>query len=468
MSYLQLLYRKFALVLGRLEINRSVFFGVATQGWSAFSSPVTMLVIAHWMSGVEQGFYYTFAGILALQVLVELGLVTVIVQIASHEWAHMYIDADGVIIGSPRAISRLASLLTFSIRWYAIAGLIVTVGLSLGGYYFLIARPYTGLSWQAPWFLLCLFAGSGLVLSPAIAIIEGCNQISSVYGYRFIQGVLNSISLIFGIAMGLGLYALPLAAFARLALCFVFILWKHKAFLTQLFVSPQNNRINWRSEVWPFQWRIGVSWISGYFIFALFTPVMFFYHGAKVAGQMGMTLSLVAAIEALSLTWISARVPQFGMLIAKRDFLALDRLFWRLFRIVATITGICSFGLAGIAVTLHTINVSLSERLLSPLCIILLIVQKYVSVLIGALAMYLRAHKAEPLMISSLITGILVGISTWVLGKLFGPTGAVSGYLSVTILWALPTSYLTFKHCRKIWHSDEGLIPSPIGPNVGR
>jgi hypothetical protein len=38
------------------------------------------------LTAVEQGFYYTFGSVLALQVFVKLGLVTVIVQMASHEW----------------------------------------------------------------------------------------------------------------------------------------------------------------------------------------------------------------------------------------------------------------------------------------------------------------------------------------------------------------------------------------------
>ncbi len=45
--------------------------------------------------------------------------------------------------------------------------------------------------------------------------------------------------------------------------------------------------ISWRREVWPFQWKIAVSWLCDYFIFQLFTPVLFAFRGPVEAGQDG-------------------------------------------------------------------------------------------------------------------------------------------------------------------------------------
>ena len=38
------------------------------------------------------------------------------------------------------------------------------------------------------------------------------------------------------------------------------------------------------------QWKIAISWTSGYLAFQLFTPLLFRYQNATVAGQMGMTI----------------------------------------------------------------------------------------------------------------------------------------------------------------------------------
>ena len=68
------------------------------------------------------------------------------------------------------------------------------------------------------------------------------------------------------------------------------------------------------------QWRIAISWLAGYFVFQLFTPVLFHYHGAVVAGQMGMTLNVSNALLTTSLTLIAAKTPEFGKLIAGRNW----------------------------------------------------------------------------------------------------------------------------------------------------
>ena len=50
-------------------------------------------------------------------------------------------------------------------------------------------------------------------------------------------------------------------------------------------VSGATEKISWRKEVFPMQWKIALSFMSGYFVFQLFTPVLFHYQGAEVASQ---------------------------------------------------------------------------------------------------------------------------------------------------------------------------------------
>jgi O-antigen/teichoic acid export membrane protein len=449
-------------ILRGFEVNRAVFFSILAQVWSALAGLVTMLIIAHWLSAVEQGFYYTFSSVLALQIFVELGLVTVIVQVASHEWAFLKKDSDGQISGNPQALSRLASLLRFALRWYAVSGLLVIIGLSVAGYIFFSAKSHPGIVWQRPWLALCGIAGFALMMSPLFSVIEGCNQVASIYSFRFVQGVLNSLALIACILLGMGLYALAAAALVRLTCGMVFIAWKHRPFVQQLLTCSIGERIQWRTELWPFQWRIGVSWISGYFIFSIFTPVMFYYRGPRVAGQMGMTLALVAAIESLAYAWINTRMPQFGMLVARQQFTELDRFFRRLLWIALAMAGAAGTGVWGLILCLHYGWPSLSERVLPLLAVTLFLVQRILNVAISAMAFYLRAHKREPLVIVSLVGAGLVGFCTWMFGAKWGPTGAASGFLLVTTLWSFPACLCIYRRCRVSWHQAAGAQPDPV------
>lgn len=450
-------------LLKRFEVNRAVLFSIMSQAWSVLAGPLTILVIAHWLSSDEQGFYYTFNSVLGLQIFVELGLATVLVQVASHEWVLLHRTAEGGIGGDPDALSRLASLLRFALKWYVAAGGLVMVGLSIGGYLFFTAKPHPEIVWQIPWFCLCVIAGINLMMSPLFSVIEGSNQVASIYAFRFILGVANSLGLILGIMLGWGLYALPLAALTRLACNLAFLSWKHRRFVLQLLRCRVGRQISWQTEVWPFQWRLSLSWLSGYFIFQLFNPVMFYYHGAKVAGQMGMTMSLMTTLGTLSYAWLAVRAPQFGMLIAKKDYDELDRLFHRLMWITMAIVLAGAAGILGLVGVLHWGQFELGKRMLPLLPVCLLLGQQVLNCAVNAMAVYLRAHKKEPLMIPSLVAALLTGLSTWLLGAIYGPTGAAAGYFIIGLVWVLPSCWYVFQRSRAQWHQS-GAVLSPETP----
>src|SRR6266850_5266887 len=96
--------------LKRFEIDRAVFFGLLSRIWGLAAGGVTAILIATYFSPELQGYFYTFTTILALQVFAELGLGTVAVQFASHEWSKLSLDKSGHIVGDKDALSRLISI----------------------------------------------------------------------------------------------------------------------------------------------------------------------------------------------------------------------------------------------------------------------------------------------------------------------------------------------------------------------
>lgn len=447
------LHLRFRSILKRLEVNRAVAFNILSQVWNAVAVPATMLVIAHWMSAAEQGFYYTFTSVLALQVFVELGLGAVVVQTASHEWAFLDRDASGEISGDPKSLSRLASLLRFSFNWYAVCGVVVAIGLGAGGYMFFAANREVGILWQAPWLLLCGAAGLNLLLIPVLSILDGCNQVNQTYTFRFVQATLNSLAIIIAIILGSGLFSPFIGAVVRLIAGVMFVIIWYRKFIYQLIKTKVVEAIDWRGEVWPFQSRIAISWLCGYFIFWLFTPVMFHFWGAVVAGQIGMTVQMTNAVPSLAYSWVQTRMPKFGVLIARGEYPSLDGLFKKLMVISVGISIVVSVIVLGLMVWLNQSGLKLADRLLGPLPVAILLIAGVINTVVFVLAGYLRAHKKEPLLWSAVIAAACVGVSVTYFGARFGPIGAVISYLVVTAAWCLPSSIYIFRNCRKIWHS---------------
>src|ERR1700721_120552 len=94
-----------------LGLDRAVGFTVLARFWSSAAGVVTVALIARFLSPAQQGYYYTFGSLVALQIVFELGFSVVILQTASHEAAHLSFLPGALISGNPPAHSRLASVL---------------------------------------------------------------------------------------------------------------------------------------------------------------------------------------------------------------------------------------------------------------------------------------------------------------------------------------------------------------------
>lgn len=434
-----------------------------TQVWRAVLGPVGLVIIGRYLSPAEQGFYYTFGSILALQMFVELGLSTVIIQFASHEWAFLNRKADCSITGDDRALSRLASLTRFSLKWYCVCGLLVIFGIGTTGLLFFSWDQGLDTSWMVPWILLCVLAGLTLMLTPVLALIEGCNQVESVYSYRFFEASISTIVGWVALLAGWKLYALGVSAFVRLSCILIFLFWKHGVFVRQLLKHKSESCISWRSEIWPFQRRMVITWFSGYFVFSLFNPVMFHYFGPVVAGQMGMTLVLASAVLWVSLPFVSARNPQFGMLIAKRRYDELDALFKRLLTATMIFSTAAASGIFFIIYMVKTWGIFLSDRFLSLTTVAVFLASFVLQAFVSSLAVYMRAHKVEPMMIPSLVCAIMVGFSTWYLGRRYGPLGAAWGYLAIGVFFSVPSClYVYHKLIASRTRDAKKYFPAPI------
>jgi hypothetical protein len=199
------------------------------------------------------------------------------------------------------------------------------------------------------------------------------------------------------------------------------------------------------------QWKIAVSWVSGYFIFQLFNPVLFRYHGPVVAGQMGMTLSVSNALLAGCSVWMNARSPEFGKLVSKREWQQLDRIFhhvlWQSVGVVVTgaIAGWC-------IIAYLQKYYQLGQRFVPASCAALLFGAVVVQIVINGFAVYLRAHKQEPFIFMSIIIAVIQGSATWFFGMSYSIIGVTESFLIVNGLVAMPLAYLIWSHSKKVWH----------------
>lgn len=437
----------------RINMDKAVIYGLLSKVWVFIAGPVSVIFVATKFSPALQGYYYTFSTILALQVFVELGLGTVTQQFASHEWAKLELDKDGKIIGDKEALSRLGSIARISVKWFLIASSIAVIGLLVGGYFFFSTSSDYSISWLVPWIALCIFTGLNILLVPFWSLLEGCNQVRALYGFRLLLGVVMNVSVWIAIFTGTGLWAASIGSFFGILLAVGFIRLRYFRFFSQLLLTvPVGPQLNWKMDMFPMQWRIAVSWISGYFSFSLFTPILFKYQGPEIAGKFGMTWNIIGTLAGIANAWLAPQVPKFAMLVAQRNYSELDKLFWKLLKVIFFITLLLSLIAWSFIYVLPFLNLSiatqLSTRLLSPWPVAILLGAQILMVTSTPFSYYMRAHKEEPLMLLSVVAGILIAASTFFFGKNYSVVEVTLGYLAVNII-IIPMIVIVWSQFRK-------------------
>src|SRR6202051_984773 len=179
-------------VLGR---DRAGGFTVLARFWGSAAGLVTLLLIARFLSPGEQGYYYTFGSLVAMQMIFELGFSYVILQLASHERAGLSISADYEIAGDAIAHARLASVLQKSVRWYSVAAVLMAATLLPVGFHFFSTHQHAGptVFWRLPWCFAALMAALNFQIDPFLSFLEGCGYVPEVARLRFIQSVSGSL-----------------------------------------------------------------------------------------------------------------------------------------------------------------------------------------------------------------------------------------------------------------------------------
>ncbi len=458
-------------LLSRLKhaigLDRAIAFIVLGRGWGAVAGVVTVLLIAHFLTPAQQGYYYTFSSLVALQVVFELGFSFVILQLAAHECAHLQIQGDGSIVGDRVAHSRLASVLQKAVRWYTVGAILMAAALLPVGYHFFLVHSQSGVpvSWQPPWIAVVLATTLTFQMDPLFAFIEGCGRIHQVARMRFTQAIVGSLMAWTALSLHHGLFApaMIISGYAIVGGCFLF--YQRQLLLPLLRHNTSSHTVGWRREIWPFQWRIAISWLCGYFMFQLFNPVLFAYRGAAEAGRMGMSLTITSALSTVAIAWMNTKASPFGALIARKEFETLDRLFFR------TLWQSALLLIAGAVVLLLGLGFvtmrfpHLAARVLPLPVFGLLLATLFCNHFVFSEAIYLRAHKREPFLPVSIAVGVLTACSTVFLGKLWGATGVTLGYFCITIIIGLGFGTYIFITKRRQWH-HRGAVLSSEGVSI--
>lgn len=448
----------FGKIREELMTDRAVLYSVMERGWAISANLVTILLVFRFLTPDEQGYFTTFRNFIAFRFVAEFGLTYAAMQIASHEMVGVEIK-DGYLQGDPVHIKRLASLVRLMIQWYAVASsLYLIVMLFVGIKFFRDGSSASQVDWMVPWVITVVTTSLVIFLSPLMAILEGMGLVADVVFYRLLGGFFGSWVVWVLLFMHQRLFAVSIILLPEVIANIAYVFFVRRKLYQKLMPTYDRNcAINWRRDIFPFQWRISVSYIAGYIQAQVLGPIVFHYRGPAEAGQVGISLNAMSAISAIASAWVQSKAPTMGKLIAKRKFKELDELYFPAVDRVMVASALVIAVLVAMVVALNQFHIPDANRLLPPIPFTFIMLAALANSILACQGMYMRAHKQDPYYVMYIVMAVALTVVELLIASHFGSNVLAFAYFVALAIFLVPSTIILQKK-RKAWHEDPSQI----------
>ena len=416
-------------------------------------APVTLFLAATRLPPNDQGWYFVAINIVAFAQVCELGLGTIVVQFASHEWLRLRWGRNGGLDGDPSARDTIGALLVSSTRWFGLAALALFVVAGIGGV--LVYGANMGgsrVGFMVFWFGFVGVTALYLPVIPFVCVAEGCGDLVAVQRMRAWQAVALMVALWTGIIFAGPLAAAWLAASAQLIVAAGWLVARHRGLLRAprslpalLMDSVRGLAARYHKE----QLRSAQLWIALWVTPQLLAPILLRVRGGDSAGRLGVTLAVATAPLTLAVAWLHGRYPSFGALVADGKTREFDALARRAAIEAVTVFAASCLAVTAIVMALPLVAPMFAMRFLPPLSLLALMAGNLVALLLQAMAGWLRAFRDEGIAAPIVGGAVCVVIASGVAGSLGGARLMPFAFAASSIFVALPLAAAHFVKVRR-------------------
>ena len=373
---------------------------------STASGGVALLAIA-WLATrrltpAELGFFFSFLSLGALVQLADFGL------------SYASLQTSGSLAGIGR-LHEIPSLAARVRRWnLATSSISTAAAAAIGSAIFSShqsAMQSGGLAWKGPLAAYLLGVFLNQLTIPQMSLREGSGRVTQMWRLRLVQEWIAGLACLFALNAGWGLWSLSVLVAARAVVAAVWLTIGDR--LPSAEGQPPYSLKRWMAEIWPFQWKIGVSWLSGFLIFRVFPPIILLEKGPVAAGQFGLAMSLMNLLIAVSSAWPLSQAARYATLNAARRFDELRREFPVMLAASTVVSASATVICAGLLWQARQRGVVFALRLPDSAVTLLILAAAVPHHVVSCFAVLLRSEGREPLLIPSVLGGLATVSIMW-------------------------------------------------------
>jgi len=411
-------------------MNTKAFTAMASIASGGVGLLAIALFATRCLNSPELGFFFSFLSFGSLVLISDFGL------------SYAALQTGGRLAGTARLL-ELPSIAKYIFRWNFLVScpfsLIVAV---LGWATF--ANHGSGpasdqIFWSTPWLGYLVGAFANQLTLPGISLREGGGKALQVWRLRFIQEWIGTGACLLTLYFGARLWSLMAFVLAKAIVAAVW-LWLGDA-LKMESETPAFSSKRWMSEVWPFQWKIGLSMLSGFLIFRAFSPLILIEKGPVLAGQFGLTFSVMNLLIAVSSAWPMSHTARYSTLFASGRYSELRQEFPAMLVSSTALSAAAAVILAVGFWQAQKNGLTFALRLTDPLTTAIVLAAAVAHHIVICVATFLRAEGREPLLVTSVVGGVVTTSAIWFTAR-FGSQTDIAVATLLCALCGIPVVFL--------------------------
>ena len=286
---------------------------LSTRAINIASGLLCLTIVAGAYDSFSAGRIYTLLSLAGAATLFELGLSTLVLQRASQVTR----EESWNQVDPTQSHTLITPFLGHYLVLICVQALLLLVVLLPVGLWVIVGvfkEPLAGLGVFA-WVGACLVMALGLPTALLLSTLEGLGQLAVVAKVRAVQALASLLALNLALFWGIGYLAIAIQLACALAVGWLALWTLHGPFVKLILQHVRLQLVKARVKLdWRFQWRLSLSFLSGYFSNQAWVVAISLTGAVALAGHVAMTLQVLTAMVGFAITPIAARLASLSAL----------------------------------------------------------------------------------------------------------------------------------------------------------
>lgn len=405
---------------------------------------VAIIFVPIFLTPYDQGLWFLMLSFGAILLLFSASQNSIALIFGAHEFRGLTLNGSQ-ILGVQQDINSLYSYIKFS-KLFFIKILSALATFTTVLFYFYIDEYNTfSLTTIFSIYILGLFF-YGLNFS-LLSYIESFNAVE--YANRFKSLLISSIIVlcIYFLYNDYNLYALALSMSVSMVFWFIYFLFKFQNNIQNILSDKVHFSGHKKKIFLNYFKKNSFSMISGFLLFQIYTPVVYYFYGSEYSGKVGLSITVMTALFAISLTVLHAKLPYIIKLISNKNYEEAYKIYFNISKVSIAIFTL--FLLLGLHLLFNVEFFSIyKNRVVELSPFIILSLAWFLQLIVYFLVTFIRIFKRELFVIPTIVSSIYILISTVIILKYFSVNYMFLGLLS-SYSFGLPWIYIIYKNFLK-------------------